>query len=83
MGNHLLNLGSCNLEIFSRVECLGLLSEYAADTCGHCKTDIGVDIDLTNCHLSGTAKLFLGNAYGIGKLTAESVDLLNALVSNA
>ena len=82
MANHLLNFLASNLEVLSGVECLGLSCEYAADTCGHCKTDVGVDVDLTNRHLSCASELLFGNTYCIGKLTAESVDLCNAVGSN-
>ena len=46
------------------------------------KSDVGVDVNLTNRHLCSAAKLLLGNTDSIGKLTAKSVDLCYALVRN-
>ena len=82
MTNHVLNLLASNLEIFSRVKRLGLFSKYAANACGHCKSDVGVDVDFANSHLCCAAKLLLGNTNSIGKLTAKSVYFRNALVCN-
>ena len=83
MADHLLDLSSCDLEIFSGVESLGLLGENAANACGHGKSDVGVDIDLANSHLRRFAELLLGNTDSIGKFAAESVDFGNALMSDA
>ena len=80
--NHVLNLGTSNREVLSGVECAGLLAEYAADTCGHSKTDIGVDVDLTYCHGSCLTELLLGDTYCVRKSAAEGVDLLNELLRN-
>ena len=82
MLDHLLNFLTSDLEVISGVERCGVVGKNAADACGHSKTDIGVDIDLTNSHLSCATKLLLGNAYCIGELTAESVDLCNVFLGN-
>ena len=52
VANHLLDFLASNLEVISGVECCGILGKNAADACGHCKTDVGVDVDLTISHLS-------------------------------
>ena len=82
MADHLLNFLASNLEVISGVKRCWSIGENAADTCGHSKTDVGVDVDLTNSHLSCATKLLLGNAYCIGELTAESVDLCNVFLRN-
>ena len=75
MDDHFLDGGAALAEILSGVEDLGLFRKYAADRGGHGKTDIGVDVDLADSHLSSLAQLCFGNADSVGQLTAESVDL--------
>ena len=83
MLNHILNLGTSYGEVASGVEYGGLVCEYAADTCGHSKADIGVDVDLTNCHGCSLSELLLGNTDSVGHLAAEGVDLSNKVLRNA
>ena len=75
--NHLLNLSASNGEVSSGVKYGGLVCHHAADTCGHSETDIGVDIDLANCHACSLAKLFFRNTNSIRQSAAEFVDFLN------
>ena len=82
MDDHFLDGGASGAEILSRVKGFGLLGKYAADSGGHCKADIGVDVDLADSHLSSLAKLGLGDADSIGELAAEGVDLADEFLRN-
>ena len=59
MSNHIFNSLTSRFEILSGIEMIRMLCKVFSDITCHCKTDIGVDIDLTYSHLSGTAKLLL------------------------
>ena len=78
----LLHLVTCRSEVLARVELTRLLSEDLADGCGHCKTAVGVDVDLAYCGLGSLAELLLRNTYCIRKLSAERVDHINILLWN-
>ena len=80
--NHRLNFLACNGKIRSGVEYGGIVAHYAADTCGESKTDIGVDVDLADCHGSCLAELFFRNTNCVGEVTAEGVDFLNVFLRN-
>ena len=54
MSNHILNSLTSGLEILSGIEVIGMLYEVLTDVSSHCKTDIGVDIDLTNGKLAAS-----------------------------
>ena len=82
VSDHILNSLTSGLEILAGIEVIGMLNEVLTDVSGHCKTDIGVDIDLTYCKLSSLTKLFLGDTYGIGHISAVLVDHLNELLRN-
>lgn len=79
---HLLDLVTSDLEVAAGVKYGGLCGHYAADACGERETDIRVDIDLADCHLSSAAKQLLRNALSAVELTAASVDLVNELRNN-
>ena len=69
-----LHLVTGGAQIFTRVKLTGFVVEDLADGGGHCKTAVGVDVDLADCALGGLAELLFGNANCIGQLTAELVD---------
>ena len=69
-------------EVFAGIKLTGFLSEDLADGCGHCKTAVGVDVDLADCALGCLTELLLGNTYCIGKFSAELVDCVNILLRN-
>ena len=83
MVNHLLNLIAGDGEVSTGIEHLGLVVHDAADTGGHSETDIGVDIDLADCHLRCLTELLLRNTDSVRKLAADGVDLLDILLRNA
>ena len=80
--NDLFDVCSCGLEIFSGVELGGLFVEELTDGTGHCKTKVGVDVDLTNGERSSLAELIFGNTDCIGHLTAVLVNHLNVFLRN-
>ena len=82
MENHLTHFVTSYGEVGSGVEYVGLLCEDSSDTRCHCKTDIGVDIDLTYSHGSCLSELLFGNTDSIRELAADGVDLLNVFLRN-
>ena len=76
VSNHILNSLTSGLEILSGIEVIGMLYEVLTDVSGHCKTDIGVDIDLTNGKLGSLTELILGDADSIRHISAVLVDHL-------
>ena len=56
--------------------------QNAADTSGHGKTDIGVDVDLADSHAGSLAELALGDTDSVRELAADGVDLLDVLLRN-
>ena len=83
MLDHLTDSGAAGGEILARIEVIGVLPEVLADAGGERKTEVRVDVDLADCHLCGLTELLLGDAYCIGHLAAELVDLVNELLGNA
>ena len=73
---------SCGFEIFSRVEFGGIVVEEFSDRSGHCKTEVGVDVDLADGKLCGFTQLFFGNADSVGHLAAVVVDHLYVFLRN-
>ena len=63
--------------VFAGIEFAGFLGKDLADGCGHCKTAVGVDIDLADSALAGLTKLLFGNTHCIGKFAAILVDDVN------
>ena len=78
----LLHVVASRTEVLAWVEFSWLLSEYLADSCGHCKTAVGVDVDFANCALCCLAELLLWNTDCIGKLATELVDGVNLVLRN-
>ncbi len=76
------NVCSCGFEIFSRIEFGGIIVIELSDRSGHCKTEVGVDIDFANREFCGFAELFFGNADSVGHFAAVVVDHLNVILRN-
>ena len=79
---HVLDCGSGGSEILTGIEMLGMLCEVLTDGCGHRKTEVGVDINLADSHLSCLCKLGLGDTDSVGHVSAVGVDFLNELLRN-
>ena len=76
----LLHLVAGRTEVFTRVELTGFLVEYLANSCGHCKTAVRVDVDLADSALTGLSELLLGNTDSVRKLATMLVDDVNILL---
>ena len=74
MSDHVLDSGSCGLEILSGVKVVGMLVKVLTDGCGHCKTKVGVDVYLSYGHGCSLTKLILGNTDSAGHVAAVFVD---------
>ena len=73
----LLHLVAGRSEVLPGVELTGLLVEDLADGGGHCKTAVGVDVDLADSALGGLAELLLGDTDSVGKLSTMGIDNVN------
>ena len=82
VSDHILNSLTSGLEILSGIEVIGMLNEVLTYVSGHCKTDIGVDIDLTYSELSGLTELILGDTDSIGHVSAVLIDHLYEFLGN-
>ena len=82
MANEFFDVGSCGLQIFSRVELFGVFGEEFSDSSGHSKSQIGVDIDFAYGKLSGFAELFFGYADSVRHFSAEFVYHFNVFLRN-
>ena len=82
MNVEFLHLVTGGAEILAGIELTGLLVEYFTHGGCHCKTAVGVDVDLADCALGGLTKLLLGNTYCIRKLATVGVDDVNILLRN-
>ncbi len=80
--DHVLDGGAAGTEVVAGVKCAGLLAEGAANGGGHGHADVGVDVDLADGQRGGLAELLLGNADGVGHLSAVLVDLGDELLGN-
>ena len=78
----LLHIVASRSEVLAWVELSWLLSEYLADSCSHCKTAVGVDVNLANCALGSLAELLLRNTDSIGELASKLVDSINLVLRN-
>ncbi len=79
---HSLDRFASRFEVLTRVEMIRMRHEVFTDASGHCKTEVGVDVDLADCHLSGLTELFLGNADCAGHIATVGIDLLNEFLGN-
>ena len=75
-----LHLVTGGAQIFTRVKLTGLVVEDLADGGGHCKTAVGVDVDLADSALGGLAELLLRNTYCIREFAAKLVDDVHILL---
>ena len=82
VSDHILNSLTSGLEILAGIEVIGMLNEVLTDGSGHCKTDIGVDIDLTYCKGSCLTELLLRDTYCIGHISAVLIYHLNEFLRN-
>ena len=82
VSNHILNSLTSGLEILTRIEVIGMLYEILTDVSSHCKTDIGVDINLTYSKLSSLTKLIFGDTDSIRHVSAVLVNHLNEFLRN-
>ena len=82
MLNELFDVRTAISAILTRIKVLRMSEEVLADTSRHSETQIGVDVDLADCGLSGLAELVLRNADSIVELAAVLVDDLDVLRDN-
>ena len=82
MNNELSDLVTRNGEVGAGVEYLGLIVHYAANSGSHCKTDVGVDVDLAYRKLCSLTELLLRNTDRVRKLSADRVDLADVFLRN-
>ena len=82
MSNHILNRLTGRLEVLARIEVIRVLSEVLTDVTCHCKTDIGVDVDLADCKCSCLTELLFRNTYCIRHISAILVNHLNEFLRN-
>ena len=80
MCDHILNCLTCRLEVLTRIKMIGMSVQVAADGCGHCKAQVGVDVYLAYCHGCSLAELILRNTDSAGHVAAVFVDLLYKLL---
>jgi len=67
-------------EVLTRIVVLGVLNEVLADSSGHGKTTIGIDVNLADGALDSLADLVLGDTDGVLDLATELVDGLHVLL---
>ena len=82
MAYHLLDGGAGGLEVLAGVEVGGILVKILADSAGHRKAQVAVDVDLANGHACGFAEHILRNADRIGHIAAVLVDHFDKLRYN-
>ena len=82
MSYHVLNGLTSGLQVLAGIKMIRMLSEVLTDVTGHCKTDIGVDIDLTYGQLSCLTELLFRNTYGVRHVAAVLVNHLNEFLRN-
>ena len=80
MFHHFSNCISCRSEILTRIEVRGVESEVFADCAGDGKTQVGVDVDLANCHGRCLAEHLFGDALCAWHAAAVFVDFGDELL---
>ena len=70
----LLHLVAGRSEVLPGIELTGLLIEDLADGGGHCKTAVGVDVDLADSALGSLAELLLGDTDSVRQLATVGID---------
>ena len=68
---------SARSKILTRIEMLGMFVEVLADSRGHSKTEVGVDVDLADSHGSSLTEHIFGDTDSIGHSAAVGVDDVN------
>lgn len=79
---NLLHCLSGRSEILTRIEVRRIESKVLADCGGACKTEVGVDVDLADCHRSCFTEHIFGNALCAGHTSAVLVDDLDEVLRN-
>ena len=74
MGNKFFDVAAAICKVLPRVEMGRFFFEMFPNTCGHGKTQIGVDVDLADSGFCCFAQLILRNANGIRHMAAVIVD---------
>ena len=82
MDVHLLHVVTSRSEILTWIEVRWVLSEMLADSSGHGKTRVGVDVDLADSALGSFAELLLGDTDSIGQLATISIDGVDLFLWN-
>ena len=82
VANQFLDVGTGGLQVLTRIELVGMLVEELTDGAGHCKTQVGVDVDLADGQGSCLTQLLFGDTDGVGHLAAVGVDHLDVLLGN-
>ena len=82
MSDHVLDRLAGGLEILPGIEMIRMLREVLADHGSHCKTDIGVNVDLADSTAGRLAELFFRNADCAGHIAAVLVDFRDELLRN-
>ena len=77
MDVHLLHVLTSGLQILTRIEVIGVLSQILADGSSHSQTRVRVDVDLADSTLRSLAELLFGDTYCIGQVTTELIDGVN------
>ena len=77
-----LHLVASRTEVFTGVELSGFLSEDFTHSSSHCKTAVGVNIDLANVHSCSLAELLLRDADCIGQFATVLVYDLHVFLRN-
>lgn len=78
----LFNRFSCRSEILTRIEVRRIESKVLADCRGDCKSEVGVDVDLADCHRCRFAEHIFGNALCAGHTAAVLIDLCDEVLRN-
>ena len=75
--DELLDVRAAICDVLARIEVLRMRHEVLADASRHCKTEVGVDVDLADRGLRCLAELILRNADSVIELAAVVVDDLD------
>ena len=80
--NDVLDILAAVADVLSGIEVIGMSHEVLADTCGHTKTKVRVDVDLADSTFCCHTKLFLGDTDGILQSAAVCIDNLYIFLRN-
>ena len=82
MDVHLLHVLASGLQILTRIEVVGMLSQILTNGSGHGQTAVRVDVDLADSALRSLTQLLFGNTYCIGQVAALLVDGVHLVLRN-